>query len=162
MTEALWCRRPLPQHGPSARAVVDGWPTTLAELRSLRLRLRASLDDGLPPGAAEEDLERLLLVFEELVSNGLRHGGAPVQVVVSETGTGWLIEVGDATGDVPPVPAVGRDAALGGLGLYLVARVAGAHGWTADGDGRKAVWAWVGFTGATDFAAAPEARPAPE
>ncbi|MDK3256899.1 ATP-binding SpoIIE family protein phosphatase [Blastococcus capsensis] len=148
MTEALWCRRPLPQQEPPARTVVDGWPTTLAELRSLRLRLRASLDDGgLPPGAAVDDLERLLLVFEELVSNGLRHGGAPVQVVVTEPGDGWLIEVGDASGDVPPVPAVGRDAALGGLGLYLVAQIAGAHGWTAGGDGRKVVWARVDFTG---------------
>ncbi|CCG03715.1 ATP-binding SpoIIE family protein phosphatase [Blastococcus saxobsidens] len=163
MTEALWACLPRPEHGPPARAVVDGRPTTLAELRSLRLRLRASLDDGgLPPGAAEDDLERLLLVFEELVSNGLRHGGAPVQVVVTDTGTGWLIEVGDATGDVPPVPAVGRDAALGGLGLYLVAQIAGAHGWTADGDGRKVVWARADFTGETGSAAAPVATsPAP-
>ena len=33
------------------------------------------------------------------------------------------------------MPAVGRDAALGGLGLYLVAQMSGAHGWTVDDRG---------------------------
>ena len=31
------------------------------------------------PGADDDDVDRLLLAFEELVSNGLRHGGGPVQ-----------------------------------------------------------------------------------
>ena len=36
-------------------------------------------------------------------------------------------------------------AALGGLGLYVVARVCGAHGWFVDGD-RKTVWARIDHT----------------
>src|SRR3954468_15923299 len=148
MSEALWGNRPRPQLGSPGRAVLRGTPTTLAELRALRMQLRADLENGSrPPGAADDDLDRLLLAFEELVSNGLRHGGGPVHVVVTAAGSSWLVEVSDASGDLPPVPAVDRDAAMGGLGLYLVARMSGAHGWTAGDDGRKVVWARVDFPG---------------
>jgi hypothetical protein len=54
----------------------------------------------------------------------------------------WLLEVSDAAADRPPTPAQGRDAAQGGLGLPLVARISGAHGWQITGD-RKNVWARV-------------------
>ena len=72
---------------------------------------------------------------------------AGAEVTVSTTGAGWLLEVLDAAGDTPPTPAVDRDAALGGLGLYLVARLSSAHGWAPTHSGRKAVWALVGFDG---------------
>ncbi|TYP88923.1 ATP-binding SpoIIE family protein phosphatase [Blastococcus xanthinilyticus] len=168
MTEVLWACRPRPQPDLPARPVLTAVPTTVAELRSLRLALRASAtDDGPAAGADADDLDRLLLVFEELVSNALRHGGSPVEVTVTEVAGGWLLEVGDASGEVPPVPAVGRDAARGGLGLYLVAQLAGAHGWVPDGDGRKVVWARVdvaapaGAPGPPDATAAAPAAPAP-
>jgi anti-sigma regulatory factor (Ser/Thr protein kinase) len=148
MTEALWVDRPRPDLGASAEAVLRGAPTTLAELRALRMQLRATLNNGgRSPGAGDDDVDRLLLAFEELVSNALRHGGGPVHVAVTTVGPGWLVEVSDAAGNSPPVPAVGRDASLGGLGLYLVAQMSGAHGWTAEDDGRKVVWARVDFTG---------------
>jgi len=107
----------------------------------MRVQVRRALRSGTRP-AGEDDGERLLLAFEELVSNGLRHGGPPVEVVVTAAGGGWLLEVSDAATDRPPVPAIGRDAAEGGMGLGLVARICGAHGWSVDGD-RKVVWAWV-------------------
>ncbi|MGR6967990.1 ATP-binding protein [Geodermatophilus sp. URMC 61] len=88
------------------------------------------------------DLEELLLVYEELTSNGLRHGRSPVFVRVATTGDGWLVDVTDAAVDHPPVPAVDRDPADGGLGLHLVARLCRAHGWIVDDD-RKHVWACV-------------------
>lgn len=47
--------------------------------------------------------------------------------------------------DRPPTPTVGRDAARGGLGLYLVARICGAHGWFTE-HGRKVSWARVDHT----------------
>jgi hypothetical protein len=159
MTEALWAARPRPQTGAPESALWSGAPTTLAELRAMRMQLRADLADGRrPAGASEDDVERLLLAFEELVSNGLRHGVGPVQARVTPTGSGWLLEVSDAAGDTPPVPAVDRDAALGGLGLYLVAQICGAHGWTAGEDGRKVVWARVDFTGTVAPPVAPVAR----
>ncbi|MCW3005198.1 MAG: Two component signal transduction histidine kinase [Conexibacter sp.] len=148
MSEALWVDRPRPHLGSPVHEIWRGAPTTPAEVRALRMQLRAALSNGgRPPGADDDDLERLLLVFEELVSNGLRHGRGPVHVVVTTLRTGWLLEVSDAAGDSPPVPAVDRDAALGGLGLYLVAQISGAHGWTAEDGGRKVVWARVDFTG---------------
>jgi anti-sigma regulatory factor (Ser/Thr protein kinase) len=103
---------------------------------------RSKLRDEVAPTTPEDDLQRLLLSFEELASNGVRHGGAPVRVRVADTAAGWLIEVTDGAVDRPPTPAVGRDAAEGGLGLYLVARLAAAQGWTVRGP-RKHVWALV-------------------
>jgi hypothetical protein len=44
-----------------------------------------------------------------------------------------------------PTPAVGRDPAKGGLGLYLVARLSVAHGWYVD-EGCKHVWACLPTT----------------
>ncbi|HEY4630441.1 MAG TPA: ATP-binding protein, partial [Blastococcus sp.] len=148
MSEGLWVNRPRPHPDLPVQAVWRGAPTTLAELRALRLQLRATLSNGSrPSGATDDDVERLLLAFEELVSNGLRHGRGPVRVAVTTTGSGWLIEVSDAAGDSPPEPAIDRDAALGGLGLYLVAQLSAAHGWTAEKDGRKVVWAWLESAG---------------
>jgi anti-sigma regulatory factor (Ser/Thr protein kinase) len=142
MSEALWATRPRPLD--DGTAFWRGEPTTLAELRAMRMQLRDQLRaDGGPAGASGDDIDRLLLAFEELVSNGLRHGGTPVRAVLTTTDTGWLLEVSDAAGDSPPVPAVGRDAALGGLGLYLVAQMSTAHGWTVDAEGRKVVWARI-------------------
>jgi serine phosphatase RsbU (regulator of sigma subunit)/anti-sigma regulatory factor (Ser/Thr protein kinase) len=146
MSEALWATRPRPEI--SDTAVWHGEPTTLAELRAMRMALRELLRSrGRPPGAGDDDVDRLLLAVEELVSNALRHGRGPVRATVTTTGSGWLLEVSDAAGDEPPVPAVGRDAALGGLGLYLVAQMSGAHGWTEGEDGRKVVWARVDVEG---------------
>ncbi len=144
MSEPMWGQRPPPHAGHSKAATVwDGRPCTLADVTELRLRLREGLTvDTRPHGMDDGDIERLLLVFEELTSNGLRHGRAPVQVVVTTTDSGWLIDVSDAAADTPPVLAVGRDAAHGGLGLHLVARLSAAHGWAVD-NGRKHVWARV-------------------
>ncbi|WP_241176134.1 ATP-binding protein, partial [Modestobacter sp. KNN46-3] len=125
--------------------VWQGEPVTPGELTALRVGLRAVLSDGArPEGANDDDIDRLLLAYEELASNGLRHGQQPVRVAVTTTGTGWLLEVSDAAADRPPQPAVGRDASKGGLGLYLVARLCAAHGWTVRGD-RKSVWARIDF-----------------
>jgi anti-sigma regulatory factor (Ser/Thr protein kinase) len=144
MTQDAWASRPLPAAHVDA-SVLGRWaPTTPAEATAHRRRLSALLHDGARPAGADEGaVQRLLLVFEELVSNALRHGRGRVQVTVSATATGWLLEVVDAAGDTAPVPAIDRDAALGGLGLYLVARLSSAHGWTPIEAGRKVVWAHV-------------------
>jgi anti-sigma regulatory factor (Ser/Thr protein kinase) len=127
-----------------------------AELTAHRMQLSATLsDDARPAGADDGAVERLLLAFEELASNAFRHGRPPVRVAVTTTGNSWLLEVSDAAVDRPPTPAVGRDAALGGLGLYLVARICATHGWDVDGL-RKVAWCRINYTGAE---APPEGSP---
>jgi serine phosphatase RsbU (regulator of sigma subunit)/anti-sigma regulatory factor (Ser/Thr protein kinase) len=141
----LWGHRRPPARTPEFSVLGQWEPRTPADLTAYRLQL-AELASAVSRPAAEA-AERLELVFEELVSNGLRHGRGRVDVTVSATGTGWLIEVIDAAGDTPPTPAVDRDAALGGLGLYLVARLSSAHGWAPATAGGKVVWAQVESSG---------------
>jgi hypothetical protein len=109
----------------------------------MRRRLRTALRDGTLP-AGDDDGDRLLLAVEELVSNGLRHGRPPVQVTITAAGLGWLVEVRDAAPARLPVPPVDRDAALGGMGLDLVARMSRMHGVSVDGHW-KIVWAQVPY-----------------
>ena len=90
--------------------------------------------------AAEDRDEAVVLAFDEMASNALRHGGGGVRARVQQTPEAWLVEVCDSAPDQPPQPAVGRDPSLGGLGLYLIAEMADAHGWHLTG-GQKSVWA---------------------
>lgn len=138
MTPTSWRRQPPPEvHGRPRQ-----WQVARpAELTAARRALRADLAAGpLPAGADADDVDRLLLAFEELTSNGLRHSGAPIEVTVTGSDAGWLVEVSDSRPDQPPVPAVDRDPALGGLGLHLIARLSTSHGWSVAGR-RKLVWA---------------------
>jgi anti-sigma regulatory factor (Ser/Thr protein kinase) len=91
-----------------------------------------------PDGADLRD--RLVLALDEMASNALRHGGGGVQASVQLTPESYLIEVSDAAASEPPTPAVGRDPSEGGLGLYLIAELATAHGWYVRDDA-KHVWA---------------------
>lgn len=144
MTARSWSRAALPDtSGVTDR--VWGWEIRrLAELTRARKELHARIAaQSLPDRARVEDVDRLLLMFEELASNGLRHGGAPIRVCVTATSEGWLVDVSDARPDAPPVPATDRDPAQGGLGLHLVARLSTRHGWTVVA-GRKHVWAALG------------------
>ena len=118
--------------------------SSLAELASLRARLRISLTGSARVLHPEREhwSERLVLIADELTSNALRHGGSPVATALSRTGDQWLIAVSDTSAEVPPAPAVGRDPGLGGFGLYLVADLSAQHGWCVGRD-TKTVWAVV-------------------
>jgi hypothetical protein len=141
MGDAQWEHRPPPVGHPDTSPIGAWEPAGPADLTAHRLQLAASLRSEEPPdGAGENAIERLLLAFEELVSNGLRHGSPPVRAAVTAIGASWLLSVSDAAPDRPPALAVGRDAAQGGLGLHLVARLGRAHGWIREGT-RKTVWA---------------------
>lgn len=117
---------------------------SLAELAKLRARLRASLTGSPTVEHPEREhwSERLVLIADELTSNALRHGGAPVATALSRTGDRWLLAVSDSSTEVPPTPAQGRDPGLGGFGLYLVADLSAKHGWFRD-RGAKTVWAVI-------------------
>jgi hypothetical protein len=103
--------------------------------------LRARLaHPSLASRSTEDAREGLLLVFEELSSNALRHGGGAVQAVIVANAAGWLIVLSDEAPERPPQPAVDRDPALGGMGLPMVAQLSSDYGWASE-PGRKHVWA---------------------
>ena len=142
MAGLSWPLRPL----PDGRGEVWRWDLgTLAELPAARAGLRSRL--GVVGVPAEEDTsgERLVLAFDELASNALRHGESPVVATVIAGSGGWLLDVSDRARGTMPAPAIGRDPAKGGLGLHMVARLSVAHGWYVDG-GAKHVWACLPTT----------------
>jgi signal transduction histidine kinase len=144
---ARWTPTPRPARPVDARILGRWSPSRASDVTIGRLQLDAALHDGRrPPCTTEAAVQRLVLVFEELVSNAVRHGRPPVEAVVTAIGRCWLLEVTDAAEDVPPCPDPGRDPALGGLGLGLVAQLSGGHGIASLGDGRKVVWASVDST----------------
>jgi anti-sigma regulatory factor (Ser/Thr protein kinase) len=123
---------------------VGGWHWALehvAELPRVRAQLRRGLaeQNGGTDEAADLD-EAVVLAFDEMASNALRHGGGGVRARVQRTPDAWLVEVRDSAPQVPPQPAVGRDPSQGGLGLYLIAKMADDHGWHLTGR-QKVVWA---------------------
>ena len=148
MRKDTWPERPAPSDMQSPfRREID----RPAELRDVRAELREWLPADLVADDADECvLDTLLLVVDELASNGLRHGGAPVSVTVVWTGCGLFLDISDDDPVHGPEPAVGRDPALGGMGLSMVARMTTTRGWTTTG-GRKHVWACIPVGPAPDL-----------
>ncbi len=140
MDQVSWTQRPLPAVPGVALVVWRRELCTPMDLTLGRNDLQATVHTPELRDRAPVDVDELLLVFEELTSNGLRHGRSPVSVWVVAASDGWLVDVVDAAVERPPVPAVDRDPADGGLGLHLVARLCRTHGWMVD-EGRKHVWA---------------------
>ncbi|HEV7188915.1 MAG TPA: ATP-binding protein [Blastococcus sp.] len=109
----------------------------VAELPGVRAELRRTASADAPD---PDLLDQLILAFDEMASNALRHGGGEVRATIRLTENAYLIEVSDRAASAPPTPAVGRDPSEGGLGLYLIAEMATEHGWYVEG-GAKFVWA---------------------
>src|SRR3954452_21522283 len=81
MTASSWAHRASSIRDTDSSSVGRWHPATLAELTVSRRQLSAALHDGArPAGTAEDAVQRLLLAFEELASNALRHGRLPVEV----------------------------------------------------------------------------------
>jgi hypothetical protein len=143
MGVSVWARGPLPADSPDRPAGWQAQPSGVAVLAGLRRGVRAAVENRVLP-AGYDGGERLLLVVEELVSNALRHGRPPVHVTVTGARLGWVVGVSDTAADWPPVPALDRDPANGGMGLSLVARLSPCHGWATDEE-VKTVWARVPY-----------------
>lgn len=122
---------------PAADALLQWELRDLAELPAMRAQVRRELEAAL----GSDVLDQIILALDEMASNALRHGGSgPAEASIRATDTGYLIEVSDSAAARPPTPAVDRDPSEGGLGLYLIARMALRHGWYASA-GAKYVWA---------------------
>jgi anti-sigma regulatory factor (Ser/Thr protein kinase) len=130
---------------PPADPVLSWNLTDVADLPHVRAELRRHAMAHPSRPAADADTaadlrDQLILALDEMASNALRHGGGGVQAAVQLTPDAYLIVVSDQAATSPPEPAVGRDPSEGGLGLYLIAEMATAHGWYVS-SGHKHVWA---------------------
>ncbi len=126
---------------PSGDRLLSWNLADIAQLPEVRAQLRRHVRVDGGSGQAATDLrDQLVLAFDEMASNALRHGGGRVRATVRTSADSYVIEVSDQSPDAPPSPAVGRDPSEGGLGLYLIAEMATAHGWCVR-DGAKHVWA---------------------
>ena len=74
MGEGVWAERSRPLLGSAAHSVGCWEPASVGEVTAHRRELAGTLRHAWPPGADEDAADRLLLVFEELASNALRHG----------------------------------------------------------------------------------------
>lgn len=133
-----------PSAAPPVAAPGVTWALShVAELPRVRSQLRRQLVTalaGAEDDASAELVDRVVLAFDEMASNALRHGGSGVAARIAAYGECWLVEVIDSAAIRPPTPAIGRDPSQGGLGLYLIAEMSTAHGWHTRGD-TKSVWA---------------------
>ena len=111
MGRHAWPLRPL----PDGRGEVWRWDLgAVAELPAARAGLRGRLGGvGFPATHDDTAAERLVLAFDELASNALRHGEAPVVATVVAGSGGWLLDVSDRAPETMPAPAVDRDPAHG-------------------------------------------------
>jgi len=143
MLPPLWTQQPAPP--------VSGerWScdlTSVAQLSQVRHQLRELLPTlGHRPDVTPVAVDQLVLAFDELASNALRHGQPPVRARITTTPTCWLLDVSDTATSRPPAEDTNRDLAAGGMGLYLIAAFATDHGWFL-ARGRKHVWASIPFT----------------
>ena len=131
--DGIW----LPSAPPEAEQLLQWQLADIAELPAMRGEVRQTLE----PTIDSDVLDQIILALDEMASNALRHGGVgPVQASIRTTDSGYLVEVTDSAAARPPTPAIDRDPSEGGLGLYLIARMALRHGWYASARA-KHVWA---------------------
>lgn len=138
----------LPEHPwvegrpPPGRSCGSWRPKALEDLPRVRREFRQRMADGLedlaPPSG--DALEDTVVALDELMSNAIRHGRAPVGVEICACDDGLLVLVSDRASDKPPRPTSTRDPAQGGMGLGIVAKASTASGWFSEGD-VKVVWA---------------------
>ena len=115
MEQVSWTQQPLPPVPGTALMAWGGELCTPIDLTVSRGELQKTVCTARLRHRAPVDVDDLLLVYEELTSNDLRHERAPVLVRVVVTADSWLIDVTAAAVNHPPVPAICRDAAHGGL-----------------------------------------------
>jgi PAS domain S-box-containing protein len=121
------------------RVVTDAVATALRSRpdESIEAEVHAEVHAGLDVGLdVMGDAGRLGQVVDNLVSNALLHGAAPVRVIARSDGDDVVVEVQDAGHGVPPEMrerlferfSTGRARGGTGLGLYIVRQLARAHG----------------------------------
>jgi anti-sigma regulatory factor (Ser/Thr protein kinase) len=89
------------------------------------------------------------VLTSELVTNVVRHVGAPMTLRALLQPSSIRVEVDDSSGEAP-VPRHPRPLDEHGRGLVLVAALASQWGFTPRADGGKTVWFEIDVTTATE------------
>ena len=114
------------------RLSFEGGPEAAARARQALSHLRSELDSP--------TLESLRLLVTELISNAVRHAGAPtVDLVVLVSPPAVRVEVSDRGAGFQPEPRTRGQDPEGGWGLYLVASLADRWGVAREESGTR-VW----------------------
>jgi anti-sigma regulatory factor (Ser/Thr protein kinase) len=113
------------------------FPASPASAREARSFLCQVLPDD-----AEPDLDVILLLLTELVTNAVIHARTPVHVQVAVDGPRVRIDVQDDAPN-PPVRRAATPESLNGRGLLLLDRLADRWGFEPSPSG-KTVWFEVG------------------
>ncbi|AGZ43126.1 ATP-binding protein [Actinoplanes friuliensis] len=128
---------------PDTAEEVQHWVLDSAtELRRLRAGLfEALMGEPMPPDGRLDDVpEQVAIAATELATNAIRHGRPPTRVHLRRTEHTFVLDVADEDPGTVPEVAGPRAPGDGGLGLHIVAELAEAIGWYAEGT-RKHVWA---------------------
>jgi hypothetical protein len=110
----------------------------LGQARQARRVIAETLDDW---GLAH--LSRgAVMVGHELVANALRHGLPPAVLRLLRRDDTVVIEVGDASDEVPHVAEIDNQTSVSGRGMHIVSKLARSWGVRAH-PGGKTVWAEI-------------------
>jgi anti-sigma regulatory factor (Ser/Thr protein kinase) len=115
------------------------WRRTFEPAPSSARSARRFVDGALNDSGFAGDLDTVLLLVSEVVTNAVRHAGTPFDLTLEVDGTEVTVTVVDAS----PAPATVRVPTPGstsGRGLLIVERLAERWGTRPTADGGKAVW----------------------
>jgi anti-sigma regulatory factor (Ser/Thr protein kinase) len=101
---------------------------------------REFVADALEGEGFSGDVDTILLLVSELVTNAVRHAATPFEIVVEVNGDSVRVEVIDGDGDHPPLVRHPGPEDTNGRGLLIVDQLAKGWGSNEVGAGNKAVW----------------------
>ena len=122
---------------PGSEAVEVPLPQDLTAPRVARGAVRGLLDRW----RLQSVLEPVLLAVSELVTNALRHGRPPVGLRLVRRGRSVVVDVHDASKDLPGAGTSAAEGAESGRGMGIVEALAAEAGTKRLPSDGKVVWA---------------------
>jgi anti-sigma regulatory factor (Ser/Thr protein kinase) len=115
------------------------WRRTFDPAPSSARAARRFVHRALAEGGFAGDVETVLLLVSEVVSNAVRHAGTPFDLMLELEGPEVTVTVVDAS-DEPAHVKDPTPGATSGRGMFIVEQLATRWGMERTPDGGKAVW----------------------